>query len=153
MTSAAFTAANSVLNGIHPLPNSQTLGEGPVTGQEVQFNVLFTTPVSLPADHYFFVPTVAVTGGEFFWLSAPKPIVSPGTPFSPDLQAWMRNAALDPDWLRVGTDIVGGSPAPTFNATFSLSGQAIPEPGSLLLLSAGFAVMATSRYARWRRNN
>jgi len=60
--------------------------------------------------------------GNFFWLSAPHPIVSPGTPFSPDLQAWIRNAALAPDWLRVGTDIVGGSPAPQFNGTFSLAG-------------------------------
>jgi hypothetical protein len=49
----SFTAANSVLNGIFPKPNQNTHGEGAVTGQEVKFNVLFSTPFSLPADHYF----------------------------------------------------------------------------------------------------
>ena len=29
--------------------------------------------------------------------------------FLTDLQAWIRNDPLDPDWLRVGTDIVGNS--------------------------------------------
>jgi hypothetical protein len=48
-----LTAANSVVNGIHPKPNQFTMGEGPVTGQEVQFNVLFTTPiVSLDSSEY-----------------------------------------------------------------------------------------------------
>jgi hypothetical protein len=131
--SASFTANNSVLNGINPLPGSTTGGEAAVTGQQVLFSVVFTTPISLPADHYFFVPTVTVTGGEFYWLSAPKPIVPPGTPFSPDLQAWSRNAALDPDWLRVGTDIVGGNPPPTFNAAFSLAGTAVAEPSGFLV--------------------
>jgi hypothetical protein len=137
---SSFTAANSVLNGIFPKPGFHTGGEGPVTGQEVTFNVLFKTPFALPADHYFFVPTVAVTGGEFFWLSAPRPIVPPGTPFPPgftDLQEWVRNTALDPDWLRVGQDIVGGNPFPTFNATFTLSGSAVPEPSSVIMLSLG----------------
>jgi hypothetical protein len=46
--------------------------------------------------------------------------VAPGTPFTPDLQAWIRNSALDPDWLRVGTDIVGGSNPPAFNGSFTL---------------------------------
>jgi hypothetical protein len=127
---AGFTTNNSVLNGIFPSPNQTTLGEGAVTGEEVRFDVTFTTPFDLPADHYFFVPTVEVAGGTFFWLSAPRPIVSPGTPFPPgatDLQAWMRNAALDPDWLRVGTDIVGSG---TFNASFSLVGQPVPEPAT-----------------------
>jgi hypothetical protein len=120
---SSFMASNSVLNGINPVPNQTTGGEGPVTGEEVQFNVHFSTPFLLPAGHYFFVPQVGLTSGNFFWLSAPKPIVPPGTPFSPDLQEWIRNANLDPDWLRVGTDIVGGTTPPTFNGAFSLTGQ------------------------------
>jgi hypothetical protein len=143
-----FTTAKSVLNGITPI----VPGGGPaVTGQEVQFNVLFSTPFSLPADHYFFVPQVQMSSGDFFWLSAPRPIVSPGTPFPPgntDLQAWIRNENLAPDWLRVGMDIVGGNPAPTFNATFSLSGQTVPEPSSLTLSvlgSVGVVIAARRR--------
>jgi hypothetical protein len=127
---ATFTTSNSVLNGINKIPNQTTGGEGAVSGQEVQFTVTFTTPFNLPADHYFFIPQVQVTGGEFYWLSSAKPIVG-GTPFAPDLQSWIRNNTLDPDWLRVGTDIVGGATPPTFNGTFSLTGQSIPLPAAL----------------------
>ncbi len=134
---ASFTASNSILNGINKIPNQTTFGEGAVTGTEVLFEVAFTPSFSLPADHYFFVPQVEVTGGEFFWLSAPKPIIASGTPFSPDLQSWIRNANLDPDWLRIGTDIVGGNPAPTFNGAFSLNGEPVPEPATMLLLGSG----------------
>lgn len=131
----SFTTNNSVLNGINKLPNQFTGGEGSVTGEEVSFNVAFTTPFNLPADHYFFVPQVLLPSGDFFWLSAPKPIVAPGTPFLPDLQTWMRNADLDPDWSRVGTDITHQGP---FNGTFTLSGSAsVPEPSTLLLLGSG----------------
>lgn len=143
----SFTSLNSVLNGINPLPNQTTLGEGPVTGQEVQFSINFATPFVLPADHYFFVPQVGLNNpGDFFWLSAPKPIVPPGTPFAPDLQSWIRDQNLDPDWLRVGTDIVGQGQA--FNATFSLTGETVPEPGTMLLLGVGFAGLVL---AGWRR--
>jgi len=135
---SSFTAANSVLNGIHPKPNQTTLGEGPVTGQEVQFAVQFTNPLNLPADHFFFVPQVQLSNGDFFWLSAARPNVI--DPFSPDLQAWVRNGDLDPDWLRVGTDIVGGDPAPTFNMSFSV--QTAPEPATALLLMMGIAGVA-----------
>lgn len=145
----SFTAANSVLNGINKSPNQTTGGEGAVTGLEELFSITFATPFILLADHYFFIPQVQVTGGEFYWLSAPKPIVSPGTPFTPDLQSWIRNANLDPDWLRVGTDIVGspstGGPARTFNAAFSLAGNSIPEPGTLALLALGISGLAWSR--------
>jgi len=141
----SFAALNSVLpGGIHPIPNQTTGGNGPVIGQEVEFDVTFTTPFSLPPDHYFFVPQVEITtpSGEFLWLSAPRPIVPPGTPFPAgftDLQEWTRDMNLDPDWLRVGGDIVGPTPAtgPTFNATFSLTGNSIPEPATWLLLGLG----------------
>ena len=148
-----FTANNSVLNGIFPKPGSTTGGDGAVTGQEVTLSVVFKTPFALPADHYFFVPTVAVTGGEFFWLSAPRPIVAPGTSFPAgftDLQEWVRNTALDPDWLRVGQDIVGGSPFPTFNATFTLSGSVVPEPSSVIMLSLGSVCVVGALAARKR---
>jgi hypothetical protein len=32
---------------------------------------------------------------------------------------------LAPDWLRVGQDVIGGNPASTFNASFSLSGHTV----------------------------
>ena len=48
---------------------------------------------------------------------------------------------LAPDWLRVGTDIVGGTTPPQFNAAFSLSGQTVPEPSSLVILVTGVAVL------------
>ncbi len=138
---ASFTAVNSIQpGGIH----TGTGGNGSITGQEVQLNVSFTTPFLLPADHYFFVPQVLLTnGGQFYWLSASRPISGTGTtPFAPDLQAWTRDANLDPDWLRVGTDIVAGTSPPTFNGAFSLNGTAVPEPSSLVLLAAGFSLVA-----------
>ena len=89
--SQSFTAANSVVNGINAKPNQHTGGEGPVTGIEVQFNVTFTTPFTLGPGHVFFRPEVDLgNDGNFLWLSAPKPILSPGTPFAADLQTWIR---------------------------------------------------------------
>jgi hypothetical protein len=129
--SNSFTALNSVQpGGIHGGPTPFTGGNGPVTGIEVLIDLVFSTPISLDPDHYFFVPQVGVSNGDFLWLSSVRPIVAPGTPFAPDLQAWTRDQFLDPDWLRVGTDIVGVG---TFNAAFTLDGQSIPEPSTLAL--------------------
>ena len=119
MVNPVFSVTNSVVNGIHPSPTQFTGGEGSVTGEEVMITVTFKPPILLPADHYFFRPEVELSSGNFLWLSAPKPIVAPGTPFTPDLQSWIRNDNLAPDWLRIGTDITGQGP---FNASFSLSG-------------------------------
>jgi hypothetical protein len=128
----SFTAQNSVSRADTIRVGSH--GNGPATGKEVEFFVNFNTPLDLPAGHYFFVPQVGLSaqapaGADFLWLSAPKPIKLPGTPFPAgvtDLQSWMRDdPPLAPDWLRVGTDIIGGT---TFNATFSLSGKTV-SPG------------------------
>ncbi len=149
----SFTALNSVQpGGIHPMPGQATGGNGPVTGQEVEFDVAFTTSFDLAAGHYFFVPQVELTDGTFEWLSAPRPIVAPGTPFPPgstDLQAWTRDEFLDPDWLRIGTDIVGGTPAPTFNMAFTISGvEAVPEPSTWAMMILGFCGVGFMAYRR-----
>jgi hypothetical protein len=113
----SFTVSNSVVNGIIKSTNPTnvfTRGEGPVTGQAVTISVAFNPPISLPAGHYFFRPEVQSEGGDFLWLSAPRPL------FVGDLQSWIRNDDLAPDWLRIGTDITHQGP---FNAAFSLSGE------------------------------
>ena len=144
----SFTANNSVQpGGIH----LNTGGNGGVTGEEVQFDVSFTDPFLLAPGHYFFVPQVALDSGDFLWLSAPRPIVAPGTPFPAgftDLQSWTRDEGLAPDWLRVGTDIVGGNPFPTFNAVFSLTGEVVPEPGTLTVLGTGLLGLFLLRRSR-----
>jgi hypothetical protein len=138
----SLTALNSVVNGIHAAPNQFTGGEGAVTGQEVRFNVTFNTPFVLGPDHVFFRPEVDLgNSGDFLWLSAPKPIVPPGTVFPPgatDLQSWIRNdgvGALAPDWERIGTDVTNQGP---FNASFSLIG--VPEPSSVVILGLCAAI-------------
>ena len=90
-----------------------------VTGWLTSFVVLFVDEFVLPPDHYFFKPSIQVNNnlGDFLWASAPHP------QFTGDLQQWVRNTNLDPDWLRVGTDIVVGT---TFNGSFSLIGETYP---------------------------
>jgi hypothetical protein len=126
---SSFTVLNTVINGINKAPNQTTLGEGPASGEQVEIDITFNPPLFLPAGHYFFRPEVELGSGNFLFLSAPRPITS-GTPFpvgTTDLQAWIRNANLKPDWLRIGTDIIGTG---TFNMTFSLSGDTIPKAGT-----------------------
>ena len=125
----SFSVDNTVVDGINPKPFNLTHGEGPASGEEVKITITFTPPIVLPADHYFLRPEVRVAGGDFLYLSAPKPIVAPGTPFTTgtDLQAWIRNSDLQPDWLRIGTDIVGGTP---FNMTLALAGDTVPQAGT-----------------------
>ena len=140
---ANFTVLNTVQpGGIHPSPGQTTGGNGALTGQEVQINMTFLTPFNLVDSHLFFVPQIALSNGAtFYWLSASRPVAGSGTtPFPAgvnDLQTWTRDQALDPDWLRVGMDIVGGTTPPAFNNSFALDGTVIPEPpaGSLVLIA------------------
>jgi hypothetical protein len=139
-----FTVQNTVQpGGVH----TNTHGNGALTGQEVQITVTFATPLDIAAAHYFFVPQVGLTnGGQFYWLSASRPISGPGTTAFPagvtDLQTWTRDSNLDPDWLRVGADIVGGT---TFNQAFSLDGSTVPEPGTTFVCLVGLAFIGGSR--------
>ena len=121
-----------------------------MTGEEVQFNVNFVMPFVVGPDHIFFRPEVGLSTGDFLWLSAPRPIVSPGTPFANDLQTWTRNdgpGALAPDWSRIGTDITHQGP---FNATFSLTGTAVPDGGMTLLLLGGALIGLGSLRRKFR---
>ena len=118
--SSNFSVLNTVVNGIHKQPNQFTGGEGPTSGQETQISVNFLPPVDLPADQYFFRPEAALSSGNFLWLSAAGPPL-----FTGDLQTWIRNEDLKPDWERVGTDVTHQGP---FNASFSLTGVTVPGP-------------------------
>ena len=140
-----FAVANSVINGINPSPLEFTGGEGPQTGQEVLVTVDFTTPVTLPGDHYFFRPEAELASGDFLFLSALKTFPAPG-----DLQSWTRNDDLAPDWLRIGTDITHQGP---FNAAFSLAGNTVPEPSTWAMMLAGFAGIGYMTFRRGRKES
>ena len=149
---SSFSVINTVVNGINKAPNQFTGGEGAATGEEVSFDVTLTNPFILPHDHYFFVPQVELVSGTFLWLSAPRPIVGGTGPFTPDLEAWIRNSNLAPDWLRVGTDITHQGP---FNGLFSLSGTSISANGipefplpAILVGAIALAVVAGLRKFR-----
>ena|SRR5215831_17577427 len=77
---------------------------------------------------------------------------APGNAFPPgftDLQSWTRDLSIEPDWLRVGTDITGQGP---FNAAFVLNGVAVPGPivgaGLPGLILACGAILALARRRR-----
>jgi hypothetical protein len=122
--SASFSVDHTVVNGT----NSVLTGAPGVTQEEVEITITFTSPIILPAGNYFFRPEVLVTGGDFFYLSTPRPIVPPGNAFVGDRQAWIRNSNLSPNWLRVGTDIIADGD--TFNMAFSLNGETVPNAGT-----------------------
>ena len=76
-------------------------------------------------------------------------------PICGDLQSWTRNDGppdgLAPDWLRIGQDIVGGTNFPTFNATFSLTGDVVPEPSTVCLLAPALVGLGGMRWMMVRR--
>ena len=77
-----------------------------------------------------------MSSGDFLWLSAARP------QFIGDLQTWIRNDSLAPDWSRIGTDITNQGP---FDASFSLSGTTVPEPSTLGLIGGGLSTLAFLR--------
>ena len=150
--SGSFTAANSVVNGIHPIPNQFTGGEGPVTGEEVRFNVTFSTPFTLGPDHVFFRPEVDVgNAGNFLWLSAPKPIVSPGTPFA------MTSRLGSVRMVLARSHRIGSASAPTSpirvhsTRRFRLTGFVVPEPSTWAMMLLGFSGLTYASLRRARK--
>lgn len=138
-----YVVANSIgSDGINPIPNQTTGGDGPLSGTMLAIEFVFDQALLLEAGQYFFVPRVEFGAGngdtpEFYWLSSAKPIDASGTPFDGDLQTWIRDEDLQPDWLRVGTDVIG---AGAFNAAFTLDGDTVenvPVPAPLALMSLG----------------
>lgn len=121
---ANFFVDHTVVNNT----NNALIGAAGSNQEEVEITVTFTSPIILPAGSYFFRPEVLVTGGDFLYLSVPRPIVPPGNIFVGDRQAWIRNSAISPDWLRIGTDIIADGD--TFNMAFSLSGETVPNAGT-----------------------
>ena len=100
---------NSVVDGINKKPNSTTHGEGPATGEEVEIGITFTTPILLPAGHYFFRPEVLVTGGgDFLFLSARDPSCRLG----PRSLAICKHGFATRIWRRIGCES-----APTSSTT------------------------------------
>jgi len=118
---ASFSVDATVLDGI-------SVGAGTAgrfTGEEVEITITFTNPIVLPSGQYFFRPEVLLTSGDFRYLSGLRPNPG-GSALTPDRQAWIRNSTLAPDWLRIGTDIIGGA----FNMAFSLTGETVPDVGT-----------------------
>jgi hypothetical protein len=115
----SLIAENSVLDGIHPLPEANMHGEGSVSREEVRFEVTFPKASGLPAGHPFFIPRWKLESGKFLRLPAPKPMVAPVTPLAPDPQDTIRNQSPALDWLRAGDDIVGGASPPDFRGAYA----------------------------------
>jgi len=140
LVSERFSVANSVTTGVEVGPATGIGGDGGFTGEEVTINVDFTTPVTLDAGHYFFRPEADFGASNFLWLSSPKGPLPPGSP--PDLQAWMRNDNLAPDWLRIGADITRQAPV---NMAFTLTGVGgVPEPTTWALMIVGVGLAGAS---------
>ena len=73
---ANFGVGNTVVNNL-TVATVPPGGEGSTAGEEVEIAITFTSPIILPAGHYFFRPEVLPTNGDFLYLSAPKVIPAP----------------------------------------------------------------------------
>ena len=128
-----FSSNNSVQpGGIHPVPGDSTGGDGSITGEEVQFNITFTVPIDLPADHYF-SSLKSRSSNRAGISSGCLPPGRSGRREPLSLRALRTcRAGREPisrsRLVACWQDIVGGSPGPTFNAVFSLTGRPSPSP-------------------------
>jgi hypothetical protein len=135
----AFNALNTVEpGGIDPKPGRTTGGDGKIAGEEVQFNVTFSDPLILPADHYFFVPQVEVKDAaiSFGCRRRDRSTAAPG--LSLGICRSDPRCHARPGLAACRHGHPGRRDTPTFNAAFSLSGSAVPEPSSWAMIVLGF---------------
>src|SRR5215475_3012337 len=57
-----FGVGNTVMNNLK-VATAPPGGEGSTAGEQVEFTITFTSPIILPAGHYFFRPEVLLTSG------------------------------------------------------------------------------------------
>jgi hypothetical protein len=74
-------AANdsSLLEALQP-PQSSDHSECLVTATGALFNSCFGVPSLLPVGHYYFIPTLSVANGEFYWRFETKPVTVAAAP-------------------------------------------------------------------------
>ena len=94
-----FTVANSIVNGINPVPLQTTNGEGPVRGQEAL--IPLRSSFSLPPDYYFVV-SASPADQRYVPLAVRSGTGALHGGF-PGLDSQRQSGS---NWLRAGTDIV-----------------------------------------------
>jgi hypothetical protein len=129
------TATRTVPTATRPIP---------FFGGGLTIDFAFPDPILLPAGHYFFSPQVVVTNvvpgppepGSFYWLSAPWPVGDPATDYSASFRG---NGDIGPPfWIPLSYALQDGP----YNTSFSLRGEATPEPASAWLILASLAAIA-----------
>ena len=154
LVQADFAAANSVQPGgiRYPTTAHRRRRRGPGRGSAVLGKL--HQPLPPPSGPLFLrAPGAALRRDFLVAVGAEADRGGTARPLVPDLQSWTRDdPGIAPDWLRVGTDIVGPDVgAPTFNAAFSLEGSVVPEPSTWAMMLLGFAGLGFAGYRHARK--
>ena len=153
---SSFTANNSVLNGINPLNLDSSRvyrRRARCHGTRGRVQRSLHHAIRSAGRPLFLRAAGGADQRRFLLVVGPETDRSPrgrrSRPGFTDLQSWIRNEPLDPDWLRIGTDVTHQGP---FNAAFTLSGSAVPEPSTWAMMLLGFAGLGFAGHRRARRS-
>ena len=140
--------------GIYPEPESDTGGNGAVTGEEVRFDRELHRRLAPPRQPLFLRASGRAGQRQFLLAVGAEADRLAGTPFPPgftDLQSWTRDDSARSRLAAHRHGHRGRRPAPTFNAAFSLAGSAVPEPSTWAMMLLGFAGLGFAGYRRARK--